>query len=264
MKDKKKLEEQFGEVLELTTPTGHTVTIREQTGDDDDIISSGKDAADGTSINKFISAMIVDSDFTENGRVNLSDVMDMKLCDKYFIIISSRIFSLGQIVNFQYHWDKMKSPTEYHEDLGLYLWDYSQSDFPLNPDDPSYFKYRLRPHKAGQELHRELTLPTGLHVRYTFMNGRGEKYLMSLPDDEQSKNKELIARDLHMKVNENWVKVQNFKTFKARDMAFLRNDVFEIWDPIIELATDLEHPRTGELLQYPILGSNDFFYPREV
>jgi len=264
MKDRKKLEEQFGEVVELITPTKHTVVIREQTGDDDDILSSGKDVSDGTSINKFISAIVVDSDFTENGRLTLSDIMTMKLCDKYFIIMSSRIFSLGQIINFQYQWPKLKSPTEYHEDLGLFLWDYSNDDFPGSPDDPQYFKYRLRPHPAGKELHRELTLPSGLHVRYTYMNGKGEKYLMALPDDEQSKNKELIARDLHMKINDNWVKVQNFKSFKAKDMAFLRNDVFEVWDPIIELATELENPHTGEVIPYPILGTNDFFYPREV
>jgi hypothetical protein len=131
-------------------------------------------------------------------------------------------------------------------------------------EDPNYFKYRIKPHKFGKKSERELSLLSGKQIKYEFINGNGEKYLLSLPNSEFSKNKELLARNIQQKIGANWVKVENFKNFSTSDMREIRNDVFELNDPILELATDIEHPMTGQIIQYPIVGTNDFFYPREI
>jgi hypothetical protein len=264
MKDRVKLEEQYGELLELTTPSGFIVVLRSQNGEDDDILSANKDSADGTSINKFVAAIIVDSDITENGRLSLKDILNLKLCDKYFIIIASRIFSIGQTLKFEYKWEDIKMATPYEEDLSNFIWDYAADNFPTDPSDPAYFKYRIQPHKLGKTASRELSLLSGKRVKYDFINGLGEKYLLSLPSSEFSKNKELMARNLQLMVGASWVKVENFKPFSTTDMREIRNDVFELNDPILELATDIEHPLNGQVVPYPIVGTNDFFYPREI
>lgn len=85
MVEPEKLNEVYGEVVSLITPSGCQVTIRQQNGDDDDIISNSVMSQDGTSINKFVSGIVVDTDITVSRKLSLNDVLAMKLCDKFFL-----------------------------------------------------------------------------------------------------------------------------------------------------------------------------------
>jgi len=259
-----KLKQVYGDVLTLTTPSGHEVIIRQQTGEDDDVLSNAAGTEDGSSSNKFVQGIVVHTNMTTNGKFNSDDARALKLCDKYFIMIASRIFSIGQILKFEYKWDDLKIPTSYEEDLGLFIWEYGNADKPF-PElgSPEYFKYRIAPHKFGKDKFRELTLASEKLVRYTFMNGNGEKYLMGLPLDQQSVNAELKARGLELKIGKKWVIVQSFKNFTPIDMMEIRRDV-EDNDITTNLASELEHPKKGTKVEFPIVGSTDFFYPREI
>jgi len=263
MVEPEKLNEVYGEVVSLITPSGCQVTIRQQNGDDDDIISNSVMSQDGTSINKFVSGIVVDTDITVSRKLSLNDVLAMKLCDKFFIILASRIFSLGNMLRFSYAWDNMNGPIEYEEDLTNYIWDYSKEDFPFNPPDPGYFKYRIQPHKFGKDTSREIVLYSGKRLKYTFMNGYGEKYLLKLSPEVQSKNQELLARDLQLMLDNKWVKVENFKHFSPKEMAEIRREVNDN-DRSSELITELTNPTNGEKIPYLIVGTPDFFFPREV
>ena len=95
------------------------------------------------------------------------------------------------------------------------------------------------------------------------MNGHGEKYLMQLAPDMQSVNAELFGRKIELKIGESWIAIQNFSNFTPADMRDIRNDV-EKNDPAIDLLTEIPHPKTKEIIQYPIVGSTDFFFPREI
>lgn len=258
-----KLSEVHGEIKELTTPSGFKVIIREQNGDDDDVISRGSGINDGTSSNRFIQGIVVFTDMTPTGRLSLEDVEKMKLCDKYFIIIASRIFSLGQIVKFDFTWSDLKTPTPYEEDLGLFIWEYGKEPFPYEPDHQDYFEYRIKPHQHGRLSSLEKILSSGKRVKFDFMNGRGEKYLMKLPDSETSKNHELRARNLQQFIDDKWVEVTNFRNFTAMDMVEIRDFVFTN-DPILEIYSDIEHPITHEFVKHPIIGTPDFFFPRRI
>lgn len=182
-----KLKKVYGNILTLTTPSGYQITIREQTGDDDDILSNAKGVMDGDSSNKFIQGIVIHTDITPNGKFNSDDARALKLCDKYFIMVASRIFSIGQMIKFEYQWDNIEIPTSYEEDLSLFIWDYGKKPFP-ELGDSEYYKYRIIPHKFGKDKTREITTKSEKLVRYTFMNGYGEKYLMGLPLDQQSIN----------------------------------------------------------------------------
>ena len=258
-----KLTEAFGEVKELISPSGFTFIIREQNGNDDDVLSKGSGVMDGTSANRFVQGIVVYTDMTETGKLSLQDVEQMKVCDKYFLMIASRIFSIGQIVKFEYIWNDLKKPIGYEEDLSLYIWEYGKSDFPFDPDSEDYFPYRIKPHKYGRETSLEHVLSSGKKIKFDFMNGTGEKYLMKLPEQEVSKNQELIARNLQQYVNNQWVKVSNFGNFNATDMREIRNCVFEN-DPILEIYSELEHPISGEKVNHPIIATPDFFFPRQI
>jgi len=263
MKSPEKLHEIYGEIVSLITPSGYSVTLRQQNGDDDDIISNSGDAADGTSINKFIAAIVVDSDITPHGTITLQDVMEMKLCDKYYIILASRIFSLGQFLKFDFKWENTPEPVAYEEDLAKYIWDYTKKEFPFKPEHPDYFEYRIQPHVAGKEKTKEFVTRTGKKLKYTYINGNGEKYLMTLPDNSQSKNQEILARELYLWLEERWTRVQNFKFFSPLEMLDIRNELNE-YDPTTNLVTDLENPITHSKVPYPIVGTTDFFFPRGI
>ena len=81
--------------FEFTTPSGHVVTIREQNGADDDILSNPADAATLMNLSKFVASIVVKSDYTQSGRLTVDQVQNMPTLDRYCILINSRIFSLG-------------------------------------------------------------------------------------------------------------------------------------------------------------------------
>ena len=263
MKDPEKLNEIYGETVSLITPSGCSVVIRQQTGEDDDTISNAVDSEDGTSINKFVAAIVVDSDIIPNGKLSLPDILKMKLCDKYFILIASRIFSIGQILKFSFKWENILEPVDYEEDLAKFIWDYSKKEFPFNPTDPDYFPSRIKPHIHGKELSRDFTIRSGKKLRYNFYNGEGERYLLKLSEGLQSRNQEFIARELSWFVEDKWIKIQNFRSFTSIDMVDIRKDIDEN-DPAVNLNSELENPLTHEKINYPIVGTMDFFFPREI
>lgn len=258
------LNEVNADKVELTAPSGHVYTIRQQTGEDDDILSNANDSSKGISINKFIAAIIVDQDLKPGKKLDHNDILDMKLCDKYFLLIASRIFSLGNLLKFSYEWPGYP-PVEYIEDLDNYVFDYSKaSDFPFDIDHPLYNQYRIKPHPEGKSTHKEFSLPSGKKFRFQFQNGRSELYILKLNEMELSKNHELIARNLEMFHENQWLKVFNFKPFTAREMLLIRKEVEES-DPNIELVTDIINPNdTSNRIKYPLVASTDFFFPREI
>jgi len=262
-KDLEKLSEAYGEIQTLILPSGYEVTIRMQTGEDDDILSNAKEALDGSSTNKFIAGIVVHTDITDNGKMNLDTARELKLCDRYFIIIASRIFSIGQTVKFKYEWpDKVE--VDYEEDLGLFIWDYHNTDNPFpTKGHEEYFSERILEHKGGKNTRREFITKSKKVLRYSYMNGVAEKWAMRLPEERQTINVGILARGLEQKLDDKWVKVQNFKLFTSMDMMEIRKDI-EDNDPTINLITELEHPGTHDKIAYPIVASTDFFFPREI
>jgi hypothetical protein len=260
MKDILKLENVFGPVKSLITPSGHTVVIRQQNGEDDDTLSNGAAVNSGISTVNFLSDIIIDSSYTEKGKLTPKEVCLIRLPDVYFILISSRIFSLGNILNFEYKWPGDEIPISYEEDLYNYIWDYSQP-FPSELSDENYYKFKIKP--ITEELTRKITLRSGKVIIYTMMNPKGEMYLMKLPQDKQSKNQELLARSLKMETSTGYTDVYSFKFFSPQDMIDIRNDVM-VNDPILEIYTEIPNPKTGDTILYPILGTTDFFFPRGI
>jgi len=262
--DLEKLREIYGNVKELVTPSGYKVVIREQNGEDDSILSNALGVREGTSTDAFIRSIVVATDWTDNGKLSKVDTDHMKLCDKYSTMITSRIFSLGQIINFSYTWldeNSKELEVEYEEDLGLYIWDYSKS-FPKE-GDPDFYKYRIKPHIHGLDKQREITLNSGKMVRYYFIDSLGENYQLTQEEIDTSINSELLARRLELSVNGKWVKVENFKAFSSRDMSEIRTDV-ENNESILNIFSDIQNPITKRIIRFPILNSPDFFFPRVI
>lgn len=260
MYDLTSLQKIHGRTKELLLPSKYKAVIREQNGDDDDTLSNVANAKDATSLNNFIRDIVIGHQSLE-APLSERDVEELPLRDKYFILISSRVFSLGAELKFQMEWDGMATPLDYVEDITQFLWDYKVEPMPKK-GEANYFHERLTPYPTDPYEEVEFTLRSGKEVRYTLMNGVGEKFLLTLPEDQRTINKELLARNLHLNVEGEWFKVSRFKDFNPKDMADIRRHVQDN-DPTFAGLIEIETP-TGQLEQISLLSIQDFFYPTQI
>ena len=245
--------------ITFTVPSGAIYTIREQNGEDEDILTNTRDIKNNQNINKFLAAIIVSKSENENtkgNRVNIADVLDMPLLDKYAILFYSRIFSIGDSLEFSYEWDK-ETKIEYEQNLLEYIYeDYSNvSEEEIESKPNAIKKYPL-----GSRLKDiEVTLFTGKKIKFDIATGNSEIFMMNLPESKRTRNSELLAHNLCLEVDGKYERVQNFSMFNLREMAEIRSNISKV-DPNFEGVTDIENPTTGEVVKYPILADSHFFF----
>lgn len=75
----------YGKKLTFKLPSGYEVTIREQNGEDDDILSNPVDAKTFMNISKFIAGIVTDTDITATRLLTPEDVQKMPSLDRYAI-----------------------------------------------------------------------------------------------------------------------------------------------------------------------------------
>jgi hypothetical protein len=244
----------------FTTPSGYEVTIREQNGEDEDILTNPRDAANLMNLSKFMAAIIVNSNITPSGKVTLKDVLALPLLDRYCILFQSRIFSLGETLEISYQWPGSKEPTLYEENLNNYLFDYSTQPTQEELDSKPYaIPYYLEPDNL---VNKVITLESGKVISFDCLTGNSEQFILNLEESKKTRNSELLARNLKLEVDGVMEKVHNFSLFSVRDMAEIRKAV-ATYDPIFTGVTELENPETGEKTLYPILASSNFFFLTE-
>ena len=230
------------------------VYIREQNGEDDDILSNPIKSETLSNFSEFISRIVVDTNLTPNRKLTEQQAHELPCNIRYAILIASRIFSLGQVMEFEYTWpngDKIR----YEQDLKELLFDdYHQSpteeELNAKPFAVPYYPF-------GNTKNFTIMLQSGKEVSYSLLTGKGEAMMMNTP--VKTKNLELKARDLKLKVGDKWETVQSFALFSPRDMAEIRKSVAEN-DPYYTGLIELEHPTKGYKAGFSIMGTPDFFY----
>lgn len=253
--------------VSFVAPSGYQYTIREENGEDEEILSNQSDMNGGMNIVKFLAAIIVSTDFTESGKVTVEDVMDIPSLDRNCILFKSRIFSLGPTVSFYHDWTNGRGePTMYEQDLNEMIYsDYSNEEDITEEEKQS--KKDALPFYPDREIARaikfkdyELTLSSGKQIKFDFMTSRIEQKILA--QEKQTRNTQLICRNLCLAVNGKWEPVQRFHLFSVRDMAEIHKAIQEI-DPVWNAFTDIEDPITGEVTKYPIVMAPRFFFLTE-
>lgn len=252
----------YGQTKTFKLPSGYEVTIREQNGEDDDILSNQDKANDLRNISAFISSIVVDTDFTPNRLLSESDAHKLPALDRYAILFNSRIFSLSDILEFEYNWGTKEKPLEYAYEVDLkdFIFDYgvkpTEEILSSKPDAIPYYP-------NGKKIKNiEINTTSGKELTFDILTGEGESYMLNLPLGERTKNKELIARNLKLKVGENYESVKNFRMFSVKDMVEIRSMVKGL-DPAFTGTTQIKNPNTGEELDIPVMAVSSFFYLRE-
>ena len=248
--------------FEFFVPSGYRYEIREQNGEDEEILSNPMDLKDLMNFTKFIQTIVVHTDFTSSGRLTIQDTLRIPVNDRYCILFQSRIFSLGETVEFAYKWDT--GTVEYEQDIRELLYDdYSEegrsklTEQYLNekPDAIPYYP-------EGKTFAFNFKLSTGKEISFNLLDGEGERRLITLPKEKQTRNSPLICRNLQLMVDGKWEKVQNFSGFTVKETHEIRKFVMSV-DPTFEGAVDIENPTTKEVLRYPIITAPGFFFLTE-
>lgn len=261
--------------MAFTLPSGYSCEIREQNGEDEEVLSNPANIKNYMNINEFIAGIVTHTDFTASGKLLVQDVLKLPLLDRAVILINSRIFSLGEELEFNYTWPRSKEskqPSEftYTQDLKDYIFeDYgkkpTEEELEAKPDAVPYYLLDGDPDNDGKVKLTDikLTLSSGKEVMWDVATCESEQYLMKLGLDNVSRNKDLIARNLRLNVDGNWEKVQNFKLFSPKDMAEMRKEILSS-DPTFTGNTEIEDPITHNKTQVSILAVPTFFYLTEV
>ena len=165
---------------EFIAPSGYSYTIREQNGEDEEILSNQADAKDLMNLIKFIASIVVKTNATASGKLLVKDVLTLPLLDKYAIIFQSRIFSIGNIITFEYDWGGDTGKVQYEQDLNDFLFeDYSQTPTQEELDNkPDAIPYYPDP---SQFRDREIKLSSGKVVKYDLLDSTAELYMLKLP-----------------------------------------------------------------------------------
>jgi hypothetical protein len=260
MENQETLQTYVGTPLTIFLPSGHTVTIREQNGDDDatlSMITKGKGRDQIDNLNRFISSIIIQNGFTNKPFMTVDEVESLRLRDKYYILLKSRMHSLGEEVVFLNTCsDKdCKHEMECTEDLKLF--DADLEDYHPQPTD---YKYAVKPYTdGGKDLTHEFDLASGKRVRFDYMTGKGEKKALEAYRNDASKNTELYARNFAIKVGNDWQSLGSMAVFGPKDMAQIRKEV-EKWDSQFILASEVTCPKCGNEMLIPMNGIQDFFF----
>lgn len=239
---------------QYVTPSGLQFTLREQTGADDEVLTSEKD--ESQLVNAYLANIITEG--PNGGPMDMEAVKKLRLGDKYYLVIAGRILSLGETLYFQYQWEESQPAVEYSEDLSQYLWDYKEP-FP-GKENPLYFEQRIPPYPAEEFINLEVG---EFKLRMDYLDGVGEAYILKMPAMKRTINQDLVARNLRVLKGNDWKKVVSFAPFTARQMVEIRNAAAE-HDPALEGLTAITNPMSGEILKIPLLGIKDFFYPVKI
>lgn len=245
------------------TPSGYKWTIKEQNGEAEDILSNKAASKGLKNILNFIAYITVSQDFV-NKVVTGDDLEELPLLDKYCIMLKSRILSLGEEVEFDYHWNRLDGekealPVTYSVELTEYLFnDYSKEPGEEELQNKNKFAVPYYPN-GNKSKDIKFTTTSGKEVYFDLLTSKGENYLITLPESEQSKNKTLVARNLRMMVKGELNKVENFQMFSTRDMFEIRKFVNSC-DPEFTGLCEINHPSDGRSTYINLLGLDSFFY----
>jgi len=246
-----------GTQLTFDLPSGNKITIREQNGADEEILSMENPNKKGPDNLVRYLANVTERD-ERLGRKPLSDdIMLWPLKDKLYAIYRARILNFGDKVKFTHVCDKNHS-TNFTEDLTEY-----DGDF-LNPKYTPKSQWSITPYKNYPENGIvKFTLSSGKEVKYNILNSHGEILLLESGADEKNATMGLRARNLQLNYNNNWVTVTDFAVFGPKDMVELRGSVFAIDNPFSP-HTVVTCPKCESAQLYNIFFLPNFFYPTEM
>ena len=243
-----------GRELRFTLPSGKEITIREQSAADDDIITSNnRNDNPLENLNRFI--MAITTQFNGKNNITMDEVLGLGLRDKYFILLKTRIHSIGETLDFKYNCS-CGCESEWTENLLDFDRDFS------NPEDPNAGPKAPLPYPQGANGFFEITLSSGKKFRMKYLDGYGENFVLrALKNNTLAKSMELFSRELHwLPETGEPVKVSSLNAFSKKEGIELSKAVNNI-DPQFLMGSEIICPNCQKEEFVSLIGIPDFFFP---
>lgn len=238
----------------VNLPSGRVFVIREQTGADDEILTTitDRDSGELEAIHKFLAGIVIGEYKGEEEltKVGLDGINNLLIRDKYALLIKARIFSLGNYVKFEYDFGEVFGKAEFVEDLNNYIIDYSDKDAETT-------HLTILPYQSINPISIEVE---DRHFVLDLLSSKGEIAIANA----RTPNINLILTSRNLRVKDlntgKYNPVINFSALTGRSMAIIRSEV-RLRDYAPSLVSQISNPVTGETLDIPLLGIPDFFFP---
>lgn len=241
--------------VHLCSP-GKKVTIREITGEDEDILTLVKDQEDGIAIPKFVSKVIVSEQYT------VGDIQEWRARDKYLILFEAIRLTYGDTFRFEHKFEN-GDVSEFEEDISKYVWEFSEEGRESYPKkgDKDFFAERIIPYQ-GNESGVKFTLSSGKIVGFEYMTGILESASLMIDQKQRSLNDDLRDRNFYLKNDAGAdIRIDSFRVLNAREMAEIRNKISEV-DPSWPAMITLTNPKNGKTETLSLFSIPDFFFRR--
>lgn len=260
----------LGRVLkDVKLPSGLYVSLRETNAEDDGVISNYSKLGDGSAIDEYISGVTVKGE--KSNRLTIEEVRELKVRDRYYILLLVRVLSLGNTLKFihvctsekcqKLKLDNKYTGTEWEEDISVFIT--NLDNIPPNQEGTS--SLLITPYSNGNNKLIEFTLDNaeGTRLRYKALTGRLENELAARGTKDFNQNSVIFARKLEVFIDNKWVEANSLKRFSSREAAMIRNHIRENdgeWQPL----TNIVCPNCQTVSQTPIFGIKDFYFPEEI
>lgn len=255
-----------GSKLEITMPSLHKVTIREQSAEDDEILGKVSKGDFIDSLNEFVAAIVVNHNypFGNNGKLTISDVEKMPLRDKHYILIESRIHSIGSTLKFTHECEEpsCREELKLEEDLSIYVQDLSLEEQSNNKQTIQRYPEIKEPSDIFKPI--EIKLSSGKLVKVERMTGKSEKKLLQAnKDNALTTNTELYARNISIFSDGKWIELSSLNIFSKKDSVEIMAEIKKL-DTQYTPITEFKCNKCDSQHHLPVMTIRDFFFPTEI
>lgn len=249
--------------IDFMVPSMVTITIRENNGDDEGLLSTISASADGSNVRNYM-ANVVEKGV--NGKKQLADeFLKWKVNDLYYTLIVQRVFNLGHEFKFTSECPNCKHSNEYEEDLREWIVDeFSPDGNSVQAATPEIELKAIKNSPPAYPLGGldlvQVTLSNQMQFRFEILTIEGERRLDTMSSTQRNINASLIQRNLEMLMPEGWKKITFFRDLNSRLMAELRGAVAKHdkqWQPLAELTCE----QCGDKSKENLLFLPGFYYP---
>lgn len=232
-----------GETITFTSPSGKSITIREMTGDDEDIVTRRGDAKTGKNLENLVAALVV------SPKVTSEEVGEWRVRDKYYTVFQAIKLTHGPTLRFTHEFSD-GSTVAFEEDLDIYDLGHENEQSCktyIQDGDPHIFE----------------VLDKGKRYQFGFyhLTSKMESALLTVPQEEMSLNDMLRDRKFFEVKEGSHLTIENFRVYSARVLAKIRSEIMRVdgdWRALITLV----NPATKNSETISIFSIDEFFFPK--
>lgn len=276
-------------------PSGVEITVRNLTGADQELLTSGKNRRDGSGFNKMLAGAIVQIGDLESGAITENFVARMISNDRKDAMVMLRQHSLKfqEYFEFVYDWPiegQRKQLQQYSvafndEDFARkpYLWvaekiaelqaaKQARGDDSPAPKGFNAFPVLYDSYSAMLEKHREqrYVLPeSGQEIEWSLLTGEIEKKFSKVDADNLTSNTTLMMRSpkevLRVQAEGEENKLTGWSPSRADilDVEGFRREIRRVEGHIDTMLTIQNHQDSSKVTRVDLVGTPDFFFPSQ-